>query len=426
MALEHVLLKLDPLLERGNYIEAIQLLEVELPRTENLEDLCKVARKLAHLYRYGTGQEGVQKSVEYALVAGMGYIRHGRMGPAVAMLKWLREVCPNQKTIEDYRVRIAETFCRPQMGQQKKSDDNLPPPTPYSEFKAKVSLESFDGGEIRRQFDQIDSQKIPLFSVLSREELDVLLDVSSVRDLAPGTVLFREGDMPGAFYVVASGELELTAKVGFQKTFREGEFFGEVALISGMRRTATIKTKAGAEVIEISKESLQEAFAIFPRLENKIFNFYEHRLFLNVAARSLFFPNLSEAELEEVLDFFTPIHIPGGRVLIEQGAHSERAYFVVKGFLEVYRNGFALSRLGAGQFVGEIGLVRQIPRTARVVALSDCHLLECDRESFEAFTKRFPKVRELVDNIIKVRSEANDAADEDTQEIDISDYLVVD
>ena len=426
MPAQKILHQVDPLIQAGKYQEAIDFLEQEINHTENIEALCAVSRKLAFLYRYGDLPDGISKAVDYALVAGVGYIRSGRMGPAVAMLKWLREVCPKQKTIQDYRHKIAEAFCRPRIGRKLKGDEHLPPPTPYSEFRARVSLESFDGGEVRRQFDKIDAQKVPLFSVLEKDELAALLEVANVRDLAPNRVLFKEGDVAGAFYVVASGELELRSEAGFQKVFQEGDFFGEVALLGGMRRTATIETKTGAEVIEISKKDLDKAFQQLPHLEAKIFNFYEHRLFLNVAARSLFFSGFSEEELEEVLDFFIPIHIPNGKTLIEEKTKSDRAFFVVKGFVEISTEGLAKSRLGPGHFVGEMGLIRQIPRTAQVVALADCHLLECDYKSFQALTKRFPKVLDLVQSLVKVRADSNDVVTEETGEIDASDYLVVD
>jgi CRP-like cAMP-binding protein len=142
------------------------------------------------------------------------------------------------------------------------------------------------------------------------------------------------------------------------------------------------------------------------------------RLFLNVASRSVFFSTFSPSEIEEIYDFFTPIHVPKGRVLLEQGMPSDRLFFVVKGFCDVIQNETSLAKLGPGQFVGEMGLVHHAKRTATVQAVSDCHLLECHNLVFVELIRRFPKLKQLLDELAEIRSPESN--------LDITDKIVVD
>jgi CRP/FNR family transcriptional regulator, cyclic AMP receptor protein len=70
---------------------------------------------------------------------------------------------------------------------------------------------------------------------------------STVR-LAPGDVIFKDGDAPDKMYVVVSGEVEIQLGDAVFETVPQGGTFGEMALIDGSPRSATVVAKTESEV----------------------------------------------------------------------------------------------------------------------------------------------------------------------------------
>ena len=82
---------------------------------------------------------------------------------------------------------------------------------------------------------------VPLLSGLDRKHLDRLAKDFSERTFPAGSVVVREGDEHGiGFFVVADGEGVVTVGGREVATVSRGSYFGEVALISDRKRTATV------------------------------------------------------------------------------------------------------------------------------------------------------------------------------------------
>ena len=72
---------------------------------------------------------------------------------------------------------------------------------------------------------------------------------------APGDVIFREGDKADRMYVILSGELEVHLQGMVIDTLTQGSTFGEMALIDGSPRSATVVAKTGCEVAAINEKT---------------------------------------------------------------------------------------------------------------------------------------------------------------------------
>jgi MFS family permease len=94
------------------------------------------------------------------------------------------------------------------------------------------------------------------------------------------------------------------------------------------------------------------------------------------------FSYLTPAGMERVAAHLEPMHVSKGDVLIRQGDHGDHVYLVDGGALEVLRDGSHLADLGPGSVAGEIALLRDIPRTATVVASIDSDLYALGRDEF--------------------------------------------
>ncbi len=103
---------------------------------------------------------------------------------------------------------------------------------------------------------------IPAFACLSDEDANRVLEVSQVRDLAPGVPVFREGEVGDGLYAILEGHVRITkknAKGGERDvaTLDEDEVFGEMDLISDRPHTSTAKADGIARTFFLPKEAFQ-------------------------------------------------------------------------------------------------------------------------------------------------------------------------
>ncbi|HYK91105.1 MAG TPA: cyclic nucleotide-binding and patatin-like phospholipase domain-containing protein [Acidobacteriota bacterium] len=109
---------------------------------------------------------------------------------------------------------------------------------------------------------------IPIFSFLSKAELEALHDHFVEVSFGKGDTVCRVGDPGNTFYVVLSGELEVWGgsegkiRTG---TLRERDFFGEMALLQGGKRTATVTVARRARLLALDKESFERLFLRNPK-----------------------------------------------------------------------------------------------------------------------------------------------------------------
>jgi CRP-like cAMP-binding protein len=98
-----------------------------------------------------------------------------------------------------------------------------------------VRYECFVAGEASALLSEV-----PLFADLEPAELDLVAIAMDEVTFAPGTAVTVEGQPADGFFVVASGEADVTIQGERVATIKSGDYFGEIALLMGGERTATI------------------------------------------------------------------------------------------------------------------------------------------------------------------------------------------
>ena len=124
----------------------------------------------------------------------------------------------------------------------------------------------------------------PMFEVLTAEERDALIKQMELEQHNEGDVVIAEGDPGSSMYVIAHGEVKVYTRGAGGKggsvylaKLGEGEFFGEVSVLTGKPRTATITASKPTELLRLDKDKLDNALAKYPGIRKVLDDFYKKR-----------------------------------------------------------------------------------------------------------------------------------------------------
>ena len=96
-------------------------------------------------------------------------------------------------------------------------------------------------------------KKVPLFSKLSKKELAEVAHLADELDLPNGKLMAEEGDRGREFFVLLEGEADVTKGDQSINTMSKGDFFGEIALVTQMPRTASVTATTDVRVLVITE-----------------------------------------------------------------------------------------------------------------------------------------------------------------------------
>ena len=217
---------------------------------------------------------------------------------------------------------------------------------------------------------------------------DVLSDVAGrirLRIVNPGEPIFRQGDRPDAFYVVRNGTVQIededtdTGDTRVLRTMSRGESFGEMGLLGAHRRQATVRAVGEVELFEVDKGTFDRLLAEDMRAPD-----FGHTMQALLELRELpVFHGLDSEQLVKLLEHGSWITSAPGTEIVTQGAAGDRFYAIASGRADVVRDGAVLGQVGKGMYFGEVALLRDVPRTATVVATSSMRVFALDRDGFE-------------------------------------------
>ena len=105
---------------------------------------------------------------------------------------------------------------------------------------------------------------------------------------------------------------------------------------------------------------------------------------LELLQRIPMFSPLTPATVEGLARKLTRVAVPAGEVILQEGGESDRFFVIESGLVEVTGAGKVRRREGPGEFFGEIGLLRDVPRTATITAVEDTVLQALGRSDFLA------------------------------------------
>jgi CRP-like cAMP-binding protein len=260
--------------------------------------------------------------------------------------------------------------------------------------------------------------RVPLFSDLGRDAFLALTQGLVLHRYTAGEVVIREGEIGAGFYVVAVGRLSVSKRdeageVVVLAHLGDGDFFGEMALLSGAPRAATVTTEGPAEVLELPASLLQAVAGKYPHVAASLRRFYRQRLLANAMAVSPIFRPFGRSERKAIVERFRSREVVAGEVIIREGERSDGLYVILDGAVDVRKRKegqeVMVGQLREGDLFGEVSCLRKTSATATVVARRAGTLLRLPRPDFDALVMAYPQILELVSTLSDERLENLDA-----------------
>jgi len=236
-----------------------------------------------------------------------------------------------------------------------------------------------------------------------------LLGLVRVKTFQKDSLICREGEAGESLMIINRGEVAITKQIPrgeevWIRNLREGDFFGEFGFFTDQKRHANVKALTECEIMEISKNELDEIIKVRPRVKEVLQDFFRQRVLDLFLALSPFFSSLTSIEREDVFKRFRLLKIPEETLLFKGGDSSNSLYMIKSGEVEIFtqtRQGkrTRLATLKSGNFFGEISLLFNKPRMAFARTIRPSELLELTKEDLEECLRQFPKLRSMLKEI---------------------------
>ncbi|GAB4578914.1 MAG: cyclic nucleotide-binding and patatin-like phospholipase domain-containing protein [Anaerolineales bacterium] len=219
-----------------------------------------------------------------------------------------------------------------------------------------------------------------------------------------GEFMMRAGErQDSGLYIVIEGQLHalVQGEDGEQVVgvIEPGSFFGEMELITGQTRQASIRAVTNGELVYLSRSDFEQIIQEYPAILHQLGEVVQRRLRRNQLAKILpsFFGPLSLAAIEEIEAQAAWIHLQRGDVLMRIGEVDGYLYIVVSGRLEARvpdQRGQekTMTVLQMGDTVGEMQVFTDEPRSANVYAVRETELVRISRDTFAKLQATYPQM----------------------------------
>ncbi|GBP19805.1 cAMP-dependent protein kinase type I regulatory subunit [Eumeta japonica] len=234
-----------------------------------------------------------------------------------------------------------------------------------------------------------------LFTHLDESERADMFDAMFPVQCLPGETVIRQGDEGDNFYVIDSGEVEVLVNGEPVTTIGEGGSFGELALIYGTPRAATVRARTALKLWGLDRDSYRRILMGSTIRKRKMYDEFLSRVSI--------LESLEKWERLTVADALEPVSFTDGETIVRQGEPGNDFYIIVEGTAVVLQQragtggagaagaaaggeggeAVEVGRLGPSDYFGEIALLLDRPRAATVRAAGPLKCVKLDRARFE-------------------------------------------
>ncbi|WP_411818803.1 cyclic nucleotide-binding domain-containing protein [Hyphococcus sp. DH-69] len=254
-----------------------------------------------------------------------------------------------------------------------------------------------------------------------RDRVDVLTDVSllqmrefllssTIHYKKPGELVVKKNDIGSSIFAIVDGSVAVEVDdKDKRKTvpIPSGNIFGELGLISGRRRTATVRAAEPTMLLEIPRNATLKLMASVPGVRRRM-----DRISTERQVGQIFGQLLPREGINLIIDQAELLHFKAGEALINEGERSTDIYIIRSGSVVVEKHiggkDVFLSYVLAGNYVGEMALFYNGLRTATVRAAIKSDVVRLPGEIFERLLSENPTLYKSVERLVADRRKLND------------------
>jgi cAMP-dependent protein kinase regulator len=275
------------LIVRKDYPKAIELISAEVEKNNRNE---RLRVQLAHVLALA-GKKGEAVDVLDRLADDLA--RDGFATKAVAVLKKMQKLDPSRSGIDERLAaligsqpaptavpwvdegapaEIALDLGEPSPVGLTDRGDVVPPPERMGQVPSKPATQAKGAGALGT----------PLFRGMSPAEIAAVIRGIRLLSFGPGSIVVTEGEPGDSLFVVTTGLCRAFVRSATGRNLEvrqlsEGDFFGEISILTGQPRTATITTATPCELLELSRQSLDSIIKTHPRVKEVLAEFHARR-----------------------------------------------------------------------------------------------------------------------------------------------------
>ena len=224
-----------------------------------------------------------------------------------------------------------------------------------------------------------------------------------------GEVIFEKSDPGSSLFAIAEGSVAVEINPddpSITVPIEQGSIFGEVGLISGRRRGATIRAAEDVILVEISRTAALKLQASVPAAKRRITQISTERQLLQ-----MFGSGLTKDDIAEVVESSEIINVRAGEAIIEEGGEGNDIYVIRVGSMvvekEIGGKPVFLSYLPAGSYVGEMTLIAGGYRTATVKAAIKSEVIKINGDAFKKVLDAHPDLLRKAKKEMAARQDIN-------------------
>ena len=270
------------------------------------------------------------------------------------------------------------------------------------------------------------AEEIAVFKGMGSLALREVLAESTIHVLDESAVVFERNDYTNSLFVILDGAVAVlidpsdsTRRVIIKK----GNFFGEMGLISGRRRNATVVAHQRCTLLEVPRRLMVKLCETVASVKAAM----DHEAVVREMQTHIA-PNVSREIFAGLADEAEIVAYPAGATLFREGEKGDALYLMRKGSVSISRRigtrEVTLSYARAGHYVGEMALLSDMPRSATVRAVVDCEAIRIDGERFKVLIAENDSARAAVEGIFRERVAANEKMSRHESESDVLEFLL--
>ena len=280
-------------------------------------------------------------------------------------------------------------------------------------------------GDVNDNLQMIFS-KLPLFKDLSEPQFRELIIDSTVHVKTAGEIVFERNDYTDTFYSVVMGSVKVAVGEGKEIEIKEGNFFGEMGLLSGRRRTATVKAAENTILLESPRKQILKLISSVASVKQAL-----DKVFITRALQTAIFPDAKPEFLNDLADKAKMKNFKKGEVLFKEGDLGDVVYVIRKGSVKISRKNFsgkdiAQTYIAAGNLVGEMALINPLSetRSATVAAAVPCETILIEKQDFLALLEKNPETKKRITQLASQRRVENITEDQSEHRGKLLDFMM--